>query len=540
MTSSKSTNSGQLHVLIVEDCEQVAELLLMELRRGKWKVIHERVETPAGMAAALEANPWDLIIADYSLPNFSGPAALAMAREKSAHIPFILISGQIGEETAVQAMKAGADDYLFKGDLKRLVPAVERELQVLQGRREAAYNERKMRKGEQLLMDAQRLAHLGTWHADLRTPFAVWSDEANRILGKPTLEEGLTFQQFMGYLHADDRTAVNNILSSASEKMIARDCRIACPNSDVQFVHIRGEIIGDEKGKAVEAAGMIQDITDRRRTELQLQEAKEAAEAANRAKSDFLANMSHEIRTPITAIVGFADIMQRSDAGAPTQAECIQTIRRNGAHLLGLVNDILDFAKIESGKLETERVRCELPKLITEIALLMGSRAALSSLKFSSSFGGAIPRYVSTDPMRLREILVNLLENAIKFTKRGGVEMKISCEKTQKSSVLRIVVADTGIGMNVEQVGRLFQPFSQAEQSATRRYGGTGLGLAISRKLARLLGGDISVKSELGNGAEFCVWVDGGPIENVEMISDLADPLVPSDLPEAEPAEIKL
>src|ERR1700728_328843 len=137
-------------------------------------------------------------------------------------------------------------------------------------------------------MDAQRLAHLGTWHADLQTPYAVWSDEAYRILGNPVLEEGLNFQQFMGYLHPDDRAIVSDCLFSSSGKMIAQDCRITCPNPDVQFVYVCGEIIRDDKEKAIEAAGMIQDITGRRRAEMQLQEAKEAAEAANRAKSDFL------------------------------------------------------------------------------------------------------------------------------------------------------------------------------------------------------------------------------------------------------------
>ena len=193
---TNDNSSGELRVLIVEDSEDDAALLLMELRRGRWKIVHERVDTPRAMADALAAHPWDLIIADYSMPYFSGPAALTMLRERAGDIPFILVSGQVGEETAVQAMKAGANEYLFKGDLQRLVPAVERELRDLEGRRNAEHIERQLRKGERQLADAQRLAHLGTWHVDLQTNVAIWSDEARRIIGCPTEGAGLTFRQF--------------------------------------------------------------------------------------------------------------------------------------------------------------------------------------------------------------------------------------------------------------------------------------------------------------------------------------------------------
>jgi signal transduction histidine kinase/DNA-binding NarL/FixJ family response regulator len=405
----------------------------------------------------------------------------------------------------------------------------------------AKHNEEQTQKIEQQRGDAERLAHLGTWHLNIQTNAAVWSKEAYRILGRPHGEHGLTFQEFLAYLHPDDRRTIDLCLQSSPQTRIAQDCRITCPNASVQFIHLRGEIIRDEEGNAIETAGMIQDITERHLVDAELHLAKEVAEAANIAKSEFLANMSHEIRTPMTAIVGFADMMLKNNPEGPNHAECIQTIRRNASHLLELINEILDLSKIESGQMRIERIQCDLPNLLGEVVLLMKSRAEESGLTFKVSFSGVgIPRYICSDPLRLRQILVNLLGNAIKFTKTGGVEMNVCCDKDVASSVLRIKVRDTGIGMNAEQLGRIFQPFAQGEESTTRKFGGTGLGLTISRKLARLLGGDIGVISEVGVGSGFSVWIDGGPLNDADMIADLTESALTTNAADNESEEITI
>jgi signal transduction histidine kinase/HPt (histidine-containing phosphotransfer) domain-containing protein len=539
LDSPKDYRPRQLHVLLVEDSEDDAALLLRELRRGRWDVIGQRVDTPQGMIAALNAGHWDVIVADYMMPYFSGPAALAMARECCDYIPFILISGQVGEETAVQAMQSGADDYLFKGNLMRLVPAIERELRDAEGRRKAEYTERQLRKGERQLADAQRLAHLGTWHVDLRTNVAVWSDEACRIFGCQTGTQTLTFRQFLSYLHADDRLLISARLDSSDQMLIAQDCRIECPNAAAQFVHIRGEIMRDINGKAIEATGMIQDITERRLVDIQLHQAKEAAEAASLAKSEFLANMSHEIRTPMTAIIGFAGMVLRNSEDVTSRLEWAEIIQRNAAHLLELINEILDLSKVEAGQMTVERISCDLPALLSEIVALMRPRAVEKGLAFGVTCDGPVPRRIQSDPLRLRQILVNVVGNSVKFTPSGKIEMLVSDEGAGSPNiVLRVDVTDSGIGMTPEQVGRLFKPFTQGDTSVTRKFGGTGLGLTISRQLAKLLGGDVTAVSQAGIGSTFTVTVDGGSSAGVERLEGLSEATLPAT--EDHKAEIHL
>jgi len=517
-----------LRVLIVEDSEDDALLILRELRLGGWDVAHERVDTPAAMAFALDAHPWDLIIADYSMPCFSGSAALLMARERTVDIPFILVSGKVGEETAVQAMKAGADDYILKGDLPRLVPMVKRELRDADGRRRARNTERLLQKRDAQLADAQRLAHLGTWHVDVEMKLAVWSDEACRILGRKLGQSAPTLDEFLACLHSDDRILFTGPLRSSDEVRIAQDFRIISAEAGAKFVHIRGEIIRDRTGRATEAMGMIQDITERKIAQEQVTAAKEAAEAASRAKSEFLANMSHEIRTPITAIIGFADLLLTPSQTSSDRADCIQIVRRNAKSLLELINDILDLSKIEAGQMRSEKIACDLPQLMSDLLSTMKSRAAEKALNFSVQFTGKIPRVIQTDTMKFRQILVNLLGNAIKFTEKGSVRTRVSWRPGEKSNFLRVEVTDTGIGITPEQSNRLFQPFTQADESTTRRFGGTGLGLTISRRLARLLGGDITLQSEPGVGSTFAVTIECGSIDGAVMLENLTEAELPA------------
>lgn len=284
------------------------------------------------------------------------------------------------------------------------------------------------------------------------------------------------------------------------------------------------------------------DVTHRMRAEQELRDAKEAAQAANYAKSAFLANMSHELRTPMAAILGFIDILI-GNLHQVENMQAAQTIQRNAEYLLRLINDILDLSKIESGKLEAESIRVSPRELVQDVVSLMEVRAAAKNLALRLEIVGSLPATIQTDPLRLRQVLVNLLGNAIKFTEMGEVRLVVKLVASGGAPpCLRLEVHDTGVGMTENQLDRLFQPFTQADSSTTRKYGGTGLGLSISKRLTQLLGGDIEVQSKPGQGSMFVVTIQTGPLADIPLVEAHSPPesLAPTLAPLASCAGMRL
>ncbi len=255
--------------------------------------------------------------------------------------------------------------------------------------------------------------------------------------------------------------------------------------------------------------------------------------AANSAKTAFLANMSHEVRTPMTAILGYADALAEDGLREEERPEIVETIRRNGRRLLAILDDVLDVSKIEAGRFDVERVPCSLVEQVEETLSLLRGRAQEKGLALSVDYLFPLPETISSDAGRLRQILMNLVSNAIKFTESGGVRLTVfASEVDSRAARVHVEVVDDGIGIAAESLPRLFQPFVQADSSMTRRFGGTGLGLAISKRLAQMLGGDIEVASTPGAGSRFHLWLDPGPLAGVRL---LHAPTRAADTPEVAP-----
>ncbi|MEW5832948.1 MAG: CHASE domain-containing protein [Campylobacterota bacterium] len=313
-----------------------------------------------------------------------------------------------------------------------------------------------------------------------------------------------TFHPGESYAH------IESLLHKLSTHADVRDYEMVLTRKDGEerIIAWNSLIRSDANGECVEYIGFGYDITERKRVEAELMVAKEQAETANIAKSQFLANMSHEIRTPMNAVLGLSQLMFDSDLN-PKQRDCIQKIYRSSKMLLEIINDILDYSKIEADKLELEEKSFALENVLSQLNAIFAQRAEEQGITLDFGMDGDVPGVIVGDELRLDQILTNLLSNALKFTHKGKVSLTISLrERRGDRALIRFSVADTGIGMNESHIAKLFIPFSQADTSITRKYGGTGLGLTISRRLVNAMGGDLSVESRKGAGSTFSFDID--------------------------------
>ena len=381
--------------------------------------------------------------------------------------------------------------------------------------------EEALSRSEERLRQAARLAGFGTYYGDLRSGLLCWSAELKALLGyAPDADIETAIGEVPDFVHRDDRARVaariRASLDPAGDGRFQDEHRIVRSDGEERWVLMQGCTVFDGEGtgrQPREIAGTMLDITERHASEQELRDARERADNANAAKSLFLANMSHEIRTPLTAILGFADVLGARLDEEQDQA-CINTIKRNGAHLRQILDDVLDLARIEAGKLSVSPAPCNVIAVIGEIRSLFTAQAAQKGLSLTVEPRGPLPLIIETDAKCLRQILLNLVGNAVKFTERGGVRIGVECRTDEQ--VLAIEIIDTGVGIDQASLDAVFLPFEQRGRGGSQSSGGTGLGLAISRRLTQALGGSISADSWPEQGSVFRVRLPTGSLAQAE------------------------
>ncbi|CAK8713346.1 histidine kinase [Candidatus Electronema halotolerans] len=335
------------------------------------------------------------------------------------------------------------------------------------------------------------------------------SDGVHSVFGcdKEALTDGSAWTEKINWLAESLEQAELHFvrIREGKTEFVQHDMQFIHPDGSLRTIRISSHPVRDQAGRLLAIDGILEDITEYEIITQKLAEAQERAEAASQAKSEFLANMSHEIRTPMNAIIGMSELALETDL-RPEQRNYIEKVNYSAKSLLGIINDILDFSKIEAGKLEIEQIVFCLQKVFDNLADIIGLRAEEKGLDLDIEVAADVPVRLKGDPLRLGQILINLGNNAVKFTHEGGVNVTVERLRQEEDGnriVLQFCVADTGIGMTPEQQGKLFQSFSQADSSTTRRFGGTGLGLSISKQLVELMGGRIWLESEAGKGSQF-------------------------------------
>ncbi|KPN90145.1 PAS domain-containing hybrid sensor histidine kinase/response regulator [Pseudomonas nunensis] len=362
---------------------------------------------------------------------------------------------------------------------------------------------------DQLLMAAE-VAELGVWSWTLADNALKWNDRMFEYYGQPlTLRNtGLCYEHWYSRVHPEDVVAAAAKLKGAVEGTDVYDTifRVVRPDGQIRFIHAGAQIERGPNGAALRVTGINRDITVQRELESHLLNAKEQADAGSAAKSAFLANMSHEIRTPMNAVLGMLQLVQNTDLNG-RQLDYVTKAQTAAKSLLGLLNDILDYSKIEAGKLQLDVHPFELEPLMRDLAVVLAGNQVQKEVEVMFDLDANLPNDLIGDSLRLQQVLINLAGNALKFTLEGQVVVSVEqLKRTGNAVTLRIAVSDTGIGISPEQLQRIFEGFTQAEASTSRRFGGTGLGLVICKRLVSLMGGELQVESQQGVGSRF--WFD--------------------------------
>jgi PAS domain S-box-containing protein len=479
-----------LTVLFVEDDLSDVELERAALRH-EFRVEATVVDTPVGLQAELKSGRHQIVLCDYTMPQFSGMEALSLWHSCGAPVPFIYVSGTLSEELAVESIKAGATDYVLKGHLTRLPMAVDRALREFAAAR--ALRE----------IEAERARVVA---AVEQTEEAVLITDPDGVI----VYVNPAFSLVTGY--SPDEALGRNVRILRSQQNAPNLYADLWRNVRAGKVW-RGQLVNqrrdgssydaeltitpvfDGAGNLASYSAILRDVSQRVAAERSLRALNAKLAETDRHKDEFLAAFSHELRTPLHVILGYSDMLVSDEHLSDEERGFLDVIAGSARHLTTLINHTLDLARLRIDALKPHFERADVCDLVREVVQTFAPMAESKGLALHCSLP-ATPITVVTDPLRLREVLSNLMDNAVKFTERGEVGVDLRTEDAH----LSIEVRDTGIGVAPENVPKMFEDFRQLDSSSTRRYGGCGLGLALSKRLLDLLGGSVEVHSQLGRG----------------------------------------
>jgi len=514
----------KLKILIAEDLLTDFELAVNEIKEGDIEVDAIRVDTEEDFRRALRIFNPQIIISDYSMPVFDADLALKISLEHNPYLPFIVLTGSINEQTAVNCLKSGATDYILKERIKRLPFAVKEAMARYEMHVQREQFLVKLKHSENRLKQAHKIANIGSWEFNYNDGLVTASEEALKIYGVD--QECMLIEDVKAMTLEQYRPIIDHAVKEHIEKGKPYDVEYRikrASDGEIRYIHSLAEYDPDNE----RLVGIIKDITEKKINEQLRQEILIAYESAN-FKRDFLAQMSHEIRTPLTAIEGISELLGKTSLN-PVQKDYLETLSFSVESLINTTNEVLDFSKIEAGKVIMNPVTFSPSELGSRAEKFFNS-ICKRPLKLVVEGFDKLPEYINTDKQKVFQIISNLLSNAVKYAEKGVVKLIAIVDDRFDNERIRvkIQVIDEGPGIHQELKKNLFKPFSQLQmQNEEMNIQGTGLGLTICKELSVLLGGEAGLDSEPGKGS--CFWFTfTGKIQAMDDIS--ASPDVASDV----------
>jgi protein-histidine pros-kinase len=502
-----------LKILLVEDMAADAELISRCLRKSGFVFESKQIKTREALIHAVDHFAPHIVLCDNGLPNFDAASAIQTIRHRSADVPIIVVTGTIEDEAAVELVRSGANDYVRKDRLVRLPVAVGLALESanhrrIQRERDAAVldSELRHRRRFESATDGIVVAHAGTHRIHDVNPALI------HLLGYAREEYlGRSLRDFDFLKLPDGKDLPIKEMGDTGDSY--RCAAVTVRTKDGRAIDVELVVVVYHVGQEMTIQCNLRDVTERQYFQEKLRDKNRELEAANQAKDNFLASMSHEFRTPLNGIIGFTGTLLMRLPGDLTgeQEKQLRIVQASANHLLSLINDLLNLAKIESGRLELDREVVSCNRILQDVVASMGAMAAAKGLMLTIDMP---PRDVmlTTSQRALWQIVTNLTANAIKFTPTGRVSLALRHAMTEGVARVEIAVSDTGIGISAADLDRLFLPFSRVDGPVTHREEGTGLGLYISRRLALLIGGVITVESEYNHGTTFTLTLRDDPV----------------------------